>query len=91
MADYSTGKVELLKGEGYITDKTGKLLDPGVPIFLNLKIYRLEAQKESLVIAKESSEQRSEALGADHISKTILDSDGHWSLQNQNRKPKRRS
>ena len=72
-----------------VTDKTGKLIDPGVPIFLSLKIYRLEAQGESLVIAKESSEQRSEALGADQVSKTILDIPldiGHYKICIENLK-----
>jgi hypothetical protein len=56
-----------------ITDKTGKLIDPGIPIFLNLKIYRLDAQGDSLVIAKESLEQQPGELGADHIAKIILE------------------
>lgn len=53
--------------------QTRKLIDPGVPIFLNLKIYRLEEQGENLVLVKESSEQRLYSWGADSFNKTILD------------------
>ena len=71
------------------TDKTGKLIDPGAFILLNLKIYRLEAQRESLVIVKESSEQPLYSWGGDSFNKTILDIPldiGHYRIRIENLK-----
>ena len=71
------------------TDKTGKLIDSGASILLNLKIYRLEDQRESLVIVKESSEQPLYSWGGDSFNKTILDIPldiGHYRIRIENLK-----
>lgn len=84
--DYA--RVRKLAGDSAI-DKSRKLVDPGIPILLRLKIIQIDAQGQKLLFEKESSEQPCYATGTGRISKRIEDIKldvGHYKISVENLK-----
>lgn len=56
----------------YDKDKSGRLIEPGVPIVLRLKIYVINSSGDRLVLEQDVSELRMTAMGGDHYTKGII-------------------
>lgn len=64
-------RVRKLAGDAMI-DKNGKLVEPGIPILLRLKINVIDASGERQILEQEVSELRLSSYGSDHFNKQII-------------------
>lgn len=55
----------------YAKDRSGNLIEPGVPILLRFKIYTIDASGEKLLLEQDVSELRTTSAGSGSYSKEI--------------------